>query len=99
MGAPGVYKPAMVQYREDFGVRRKDQLTLRDLQAAGLGRLDVACSKCPCRAGFWLSGLIAMHGADCGVAEFLERVTDACPQRDMIGLGLCGAHFTNLARH
>jgi hypothetical protein len=79
-------------------LRRTSKVTFQDIRAAGLGRLDVACSKCDRRAVFWLPALIRLRGPDYDIADFLEDVTDSCPRRDMIGLGQCGAHFANIAK-
>jgi hypothetical protein len=80
-------------------LRRKGDVTFKELQEAGLGRLDVACRVCDRRATFWLPVLIRLPGPQYTLADFLEHVTDSCPRRDMVGLGECGAYYANVAKH
>lgn len=57
---------------------RDGAVTLSDLKAQGLTRLEVACAKCGRRGAYGLAGLMRRNG-DAKLTDLLQSLTVECP--------------------
>jgi len=68
-----------------------------DQVAAHVAVLAVACSRCDRAGRYNLDTLIARHGANLGIPELLNLLSEDCPKRQSLSAyDLCGVHCPDL---
>jgi hypothetical protein len=76
----------------------KQVITLADLEAKGLSRLEVACDRCPRRGAYRVARLVEQFGRDHDLVSLRLQLAAACPAY-CTGQGTprCGAKYPALA--
>jgi hypothetical protein len=72
-------------------------LTLADLEAKGLARLEIACDRCPRRGVYSVAHLIERHGREFDLVSLRLQLAADCPAYHQgTTTPMCGARFPAL---
>jgi hypothetical protein len=72
-------------------------ITLADLEAKGLVRLEIVCDRCPRRGVYWVARLVEQHGREFDLVRLRLRLVADCPAYHTgRSTPLCGARYPAL---